>query len=767
MIDLFIEGYRADVREDLSALITFAIDDIKDFSSRNTSFSKTIIMPGSTRNNALFGNIFDLANGNFYTPLLPNVNYNFNAAKSASAIIFQDNIQVFKGVLRLLQIVVDKGSVEYEVAVFGELGGLMFSMGNSKLEDLDFSAHDIVYSNANIVASWDNTPGSGVYFPLMDYGNYSTTKHSWQYQTFRPSLYVKEYLDKIFAAVGYTFSSNLFNSARFKSLVIPNNTKILTTQVSNLLGISLAGSRTLLNSGTSNNVVVPYDTKVGSLFTANSTKDKFTYNGTPTVTLTVNWNMYGTDFSTVEEFTMQLKKNGTVIASKYFGHAAGTVQYWTWASSVSVTLATGDYLEFWIHSTATLPSGQYFNIVGSTASAISATPATAPVVLGDTIKINDVIPKNILQIDFFASLIKLFNLYVYEDKYTSNLLYIEPYIDYYDGNPLSGQDWTQKIDRSQPMKIKPMSELNSRIYKFVFKDDSDYYNDLYEKRYNLSYGSYLYDSEFQFSNAENVADVIFSGTPLVGYAGEDKVYSTIFKRTGTSTLVEENVDSNIRILQTKKITGVSSWNILDGATVLSSNTAYGYAGHLDSPDAPANDIQFGVPSELFFTLASGALNVNQFNVYWSPYMAEITDKDSRLLTAYARLNTKDIQNIDFSKLIYIDGVCFRINKIIDYNASNEDLCQVELLKVTNTSLTTIIPIAASSDFVFTYTGDGTEGSSISIPSLVGKNIILVIQGTAVCKSASSPVPNEYNFSGSTMTFGTPIMSGQFIQILYN
>ena len=77
MIDLFIENYRADIREDLSALITFAIDDIKDFSSRNTSFSKTIIMPGSARNNALFGNIFDMANSNFYNSSLPNINYNF------------------------------------------------------------------------------------------------------------------------------------------------------------------------------------------------------------------------------------------------------------------------------------------------------------------------------------------------------------------------------------------------------------------------------------------------------------------------------------------------------------------------------------------------------------------------------------------------------------------------------------------------------------------------------------------------------------------
>jgi hypothetical protein len=38
--------------------------------------------------------------------------------------------------------------------------------------------------------------------------------------------------------------------------------------------------------------------------------------------------------------------------------------------------------------------------------------------------------------------------------------------------------------------------------------------------------------------------------------------------------------------------------------------------------------------QLFFVLVAGAcLTATQFNVYWSPYMAEITDKDSKLLTA--------------------------------------------------------------------------------------------------------------------------------------
>ncbi|WP_206688746.1 hypothetical protein, partial [Streptococcus pseudopneumoniae] len=84
-----------------------------------------------------------------------------------------------------------------------------------------------------------------------------------------------------------------------------------------------------------------------------------------------------------------------------------------------------------------------------------------------------------------------------------------------------------------------------------------------------------------------------------------------------------------------------SWSIKNGVTTLWTGTDYPYAGNYDDPDAPANDIHFGVPKQLYFTLASGSINVTQFNVYWSPYMAEITDKDSKLMTCYMKLNGAD------------------------------------------------------------------------------------------------------------------------------
>ncbi len=55
-----IENQRLDLTKDISTEFTYAIDDIKDFASRNTSFSKTIVIPGNDANNTLNPRIYTL-----------------------------------------------------------------------------------------------------------------------------------------------------------------------------------------------------------------------------------------------------------------------------------------------------------------------------------------------------------------------------------------------------------------------------------------------------------------------------------------------------------------------------------------------------------------------------------------------------------------------------------------------------------------------------------------------------------------------------------
>jgi hypothetical protein len=666
--EIYIDGNELDLTKNISAEFTYAIDEIQDFATRNTSFSKTIILPGNDNNNKLFGNIFEFGISNTYNPAEPNVGYNFNATKSVPCIILVDKIQIFKGVLRLLEIIIDGKSIEYEVVVFGELGGFITALGNSKLEDINFGIADTAWTFTNIASSWDNISGTGVYFPLIDYGNESTNKVDFSFDAFRPALYVKQYLTKILDGSGYTYDFPLLSTSLMNRLVIPHNQKELTKNTS----VALLAT-TKLKNYTSAAGNVEFDILTAGNFTITGSGSDFTYNSATPLAGSVTLNVSGTinAISPTSDFTVQLRKNGTPISVVTYTTPGSGYNFNAILSLASISLVNTDTLDVDLignFSDLDIEQG-LFNIT-------SNNPTETIVNYGEDIVIDDTIPKGIFQKDFFASIVKMFNLYVYEDKLVEKKLIIKPFIDFYDGTKI---DWTDKVDRGSVIRIKPMSEFTARYYDYKYKPDNDFYAENYRKKYNEGYGDFIFDSENEFVKEVDATELIFAGTVLTQLTGTDKIYSTIYKKSNANA-AEDKMDSVIRILLAKKVTGVISWAMKNGATTLASYTAYGYAGHVDDPKNPQEDISWGSPRELFFSTASYTA-ANLFNGYWSEYIAEITDKDSKLLTCSVKLNEVDIYNLDFSKLIYIDGSLWRLNKVLDYNPMDFNVTKVELLKV--------------------------------------------------------------------------------------
>ena len=678
--EIYIEDRKIDLLQDISTEFTYAIDDVNDFGSRNTSFSKTISIPGTATNNLVFGYIFELNNANFTDNKLPNVGYNYNVTKQANCKIFIDKVQIFKGTLRILEIVIDKETIEYQCSVFGELGGFINQLGNKRLEDLDFSAYDHTYSVANISNSWDNAGGSGYYYPLIDYGNvstgaYGTAKKDFQYTTFRPALYVKEYIDKMFSDTDYTYDCSFFNSSLFKRLIIPHNQTTITA-LNNTSFSASANVETVNLTGSRN---VKYTILSAGSFTANVAGDIFTYSSGTSLTsnMAITLNFIVTDFDvTRPNISVVLYKNGSQIGREDFDASVNNVI----SSSIqvdSVTFNNGD--TFYVRLVASLMT---VDIDYGRTYITTTTPTAVQINLGEGITINQTIPRGIFQKDFFLSIVKMFNLYVYENKFNDKELVISPFVDFYPTTSANALDWTNKIDRSKPLSIKPMSEINARYYNYKFKADNDFYAENYRKKYTEGYGDFIYDTEFDFVKDTDTLEVIFAASVLYQATGQDKVFPAIYKKSNSNSS-EDKMDSIIRIMQVKKITGVSSWNIMNGATTLASYTSYGYAGHLDDPINPQNDINFGAPKELQFAPNSYPF-VNIFNAYHSPYLAEITSKNSKLLTCYGLLDIVDIFNLDFSKYIWIDGVLFRLNKVENFNPMEYNTTKLSFLKVIET-----------------------------------------------------------------------------------
>jgi hypothetical protein len=563
--------------------------------------------------------------------------------------------------------------------VFGELGGFINQLGNRRLEDLNFDAYDHTYSVANISASWDNPGGSGYYYPLIDYGSvstgqYGTAKKDFQYTTFRPALYVKEYIDKIFAGTDYTFDCSFFDTPLFKRLIIPHNQTTITALNNTSMSASAINRDMLLTS----DPYVQYTLVTIGSFAIDGTNTLFTYSG---ATLTTNIQITLTGFvnffdAAQPTYTVILRKNGVQIGSQDFDASVTRMLNCNFTVQ-GVTFNSADTMQVEILGTL-----MQIEIFTGNIGVTTSTPTQVQINLGETIKVSQTIPKGIFQRDFFLSIVKMFNLYVYENKFNDKELVISPYVDFYPEKAAEALDWTNKVDRAKPLSIKPMSEVNARYYNYKFKQDNDFYNENYRKKYTEGYGDFIYDTEFDFVKETDVLEVIFAASVLYQATGQDKVFPAIYKKSNTNS-AEDRMDSIIRIMQTKKISSVTSWNILNTTTVLGSFTSYGYAGHLNDPINSTSDINFGAPKELQFA-PSNFTEFNVFNEFHSPYLAEITNKDSKLLSCFGLLDIVDIFNLDFSKYVYIDGVLFRLNKVENFNPMEYNTTKLSFLKVINT-----------------------------------------------------------------------------------
>jgi hypothetical protein len=98
----------------------------------------------------------------------------------------------------------------------------------------------------------------------------------------------------------------------------------------------------------------------------------------------------------------------------------------------------------------------------------------------------------------------------------------------------------------------------------------------------------------------------------------------------------------------------------------------------NDPISPTEDLAFGTPLKIYYALQTGWTDSNLFNKFHQNTLAEISDKNSKLLTAYFDLSPVDIAEFDFRDKILIDNVYWRVNKIDGYSPVDNQLTKVEL-----------------------------------------------------------------------------------------
>ena len=738
---LFLEGYNVDLDSDVVIPLNYAIADVREPEKKSGNFTKTISLPGTTNNNEIFSFLYDTSvlvnsSGTYQYDL------GFDPNLKSECVITYEGAEIFRGYLELNKIVkIDNYKVRYEVTCTGNLVNLFFSIGEKFLSDISLDEYNHAYTYDVQKASWNNyiykngvtqsyALGDGYVYPYIDYATNNDT--DWKVTDFKPAVYVYTILKKIFETEGFSWTSTFLESSHFKSLIIPY------TQGQALLSNSQILDRTFRASSTSDLIInasgspvyttIPFQDDSSSpnydpgnvyntstyTFTASNSGTyniiggfnidlQFNTSGTTTLNTTsiypianiisyrngivinalpvnirasnatsiqanaINIDSGYTAGSAIPSGTYSTIGNGQSICQTYLNQG-DVVKIKIYTYNAGFTLATGQSPSATNYWKTRIKSGSYFN----------ASIADTTIMEGDTVDMNGVLPQQIKQKDFLSSIIKMFNLYVDQDKLNSNNFIIEPRDDFY-ASTGTVRDWTYKLDMSRDLEIIPMGELDAKTYHFTYKDDADYYNKKYKTDYGYNYGHKLYSVRNDHRKNERKTEVIFSATPLADRNATDRVVPRIFDISSTGVPTPKT--GNIRILYYGGVkTTQFPYNYMTSSGTTYTQSSYAYAGHLDSVSAPTFDLSFGMPIEVYYT-ATAYTDGNLFNRYWRKMINEITDKDSKIIRGYFHLNAIDILRLDFRDVYYFERDYYRLNKIIDYNPAEVKPTLCEFIKI--------------------------------------------------------------------------------------
>ena len=183
--ELYINNRIIELDQALPFPLTFNISDIRDVSSRKGNKSKTISVPGTKANSALFRSIFLLTYTDETTPT-NSAFLDFDPSAKATARYYNNGILEFNGIAQLQECRLVKGTWTFELTLVSDTIDYIGEMKKIKINELDFSEYNHALTMANQFETWlgynqvngistaiktgTNWDGVGYYYGLIDYG---------------------------------------------------------------------------------------------------------------------------------------------------------------------------------------------------------------------------------------------------------------------------------------------------------------------------------------------------------------------------------------------------------------------------------------------------------------------------------------------------------------------------------------------------------------------------------------------------------------------
>jgi hypothetical protein len=697
--ELVIGGYSIDTIEDLDINITKEVYNIDDPSKRQSDFSKSVDIPGSKLNDFVFKSLFDVS---FSIRNTDQLNPDFNPSKKASCIYYQDTLQQISGYCQLNEIkILNNDQVTYSITIYGKNIDIFSKLTDKTLNDLT-TLGTATWNDTEIVNSWTATfdPTIKLTYPMLDRGvskygrnTDASSNLSYNYNAFKPFIYVKHLVDAIFNEAQVPLEiATFFNTTQFKKLILEcdvakfqfnqsekDNSIVEATRSTNqtigIVSTANAGNLSLIYANafqyniTGSDPLAQYNATTGTFTKLVNGYTNFEVSGTLEVTNSAFGDLY----------LYAIKKSGSnyqIIGQDMLSIFSASPQNYAFKIDVdSAELLAGDEVRFCI--------GNFFyfgNIDNSYITNLRLLNTTnsykqyvdGQIEYNQTFPIARILP-NIKQTDFLMAIIKMFNLYmspIYE-----NGVVIEPRDTYYTSDIV---DWTNLLDTSKDFTIKPQGLLENKELVFTYADNGDDTNKDFKQAtsFNFGYRDLIFDNEFVKETKK--VEIPFCLIPLKKDDDQNVMMLTIFDAMSQ----EKSPKPIIAYFGGMKSGRLRYWNYNN--TTATDYTTYPYAGHIDDLTAPNYDLAFDI-QDFYYYLTPNSNGVtttdnNLYNQFHKSQWEQIGNKDSKLIEAYFNLRPNDIANLDFRKTYWIKDNAYRLLSVQDYDPNGNSTTLCKLLK---------------------------------------------------------------------------------------
>ncbi len=716
---IFINGVELDLdteKEDMDVPITYALADAKQPEKRKRSSSKTIGMPGTIKNNAFFMSAWDLNITDVYGDL---IGFDFDPTLRYPCRLLRYGKEIFRGSANLTRVKKIRRVNRFEVVLYSEIADLFQALGDRTVAELGWEAYDHVLSIANIEASWSASTGSGYVYPLIDFG---LTNDLLSYKTnqLRPYVYCTEIIKKCFAVAGLTMQSTFLNSAKFKKLIwgYGGGEPVLldSSQVASRRAHYSGDGSTTYNLPYSSymplpgftdfgyNLYIPisdnltvnmtqisdptnqFDEPSGELVVANAGTYRLAVSGSFPISYAFTGGPW-IDETYFIDVRVRIYKNFAQIgqATHYIvdGNSGSDVAVFNLVQEIECN--AGDIITSVIvidtHSSKITGNaiGETLDITFDLNNTLDYdfTAINTGLIDGDDVQISRFLPE-MKAADFLKDMITMFNLYM-SDPDNDNAVKFEPMSTFFYETDDVDQ-WSDKIHSEGEIEIMPAANIEGKTYKFMWAQDEDYYKSVYARQFGHQYGDYDYNVPSTFKKGDKIYQLKIAQSCPVQISGTDIIIPRIIKLDEGSGVASPH-KGKPRMFFYNGLKNCDDWSLVNSDTLaVTTENQYPQAHHLDSLTAPTLDLNFGVPTAVFWT-ATAYTTSNLFSNYHADNIRELTGRDSKVVNALFRLTEDDLYPNFMRRLCNIDGVLYRKNIVKDFQATRHELTKVELIKI--------------------------------------------------------------------------------------